>query len=146
MKLSTRACYAVAALVDIAAQPGPGPVKLTAIAARQGISLSYLEQLFRKLRQGGVVRSVRGPGGGYVLVRPAVEVRISEVIDAVGEPVCCAARGKTGTAVASPLRDLWLGLEERIRDYFEAVTLADVAAGRLPTTRPDAVTPAQAAE
>lgn len=146
MKLSTRACYAVAALVDIAAQPALRPVKLAAIAARQGISLSYLEQLFRKLRRGGVVRSVRGPGGGYVLARPAAEVRIAEAIDAVGEPVCCAARGKTSPAPASPLRDLWLGLEDRIRDYLEAVTLADVAARRLPTTRPVAVAPAKAAE
>ena len=145
MKLSTRACYAVAALVDIAAQPTRDPVKLATIAARQGISLSYLEQLFRSLRRGGVVRSVRGPGGGYVLARPPAEVRISQVVAAVGEPVCCAGQGKARPVAPAPLQGLWRGLEDRIHDYFQSVSLADVAAGRYPALKPDVTVPARRA-
>jgi len=87
MKLSTKGRYAVMALVDLASQTDGRPVALADIAERQEISLSYLEQLFAKLRRGGLVRSVRGPGGGYLLAHAAAETRISDAILAVDEPI-----------------------------------------------------------
>ena len=87
MKLSTKGRYAVMAMVDLANTSRGRPVSLSDISERQEISLSYLEQLFGKLRRGGLVKSVRGPGGGYLLNRPASETRISDVILAVDEPI-----------------------------------------------------------
>ena len=87
MKLSTKGRYAVMALVDLASQGGGRPVSLADISSRQEISLSYLEQLFAKLRRSGLVKSVRGPGGGYLLARPAEDTRISDAILAVDEPM-----------------------------------------------------------
>ncbi len=87
MKLSTKGRYAVMAMVDLAAQNSDRPIALAEIAERQDISLSYLEQLFAKLRRGGLVASVRGPGGGYRLARPAEETRIADIILAVDEPI-----------------------------------------------------------
>src|SRR5258708_31695216 len=87
VKLSTKGRYAVMAMVDLARHSGGNPVALADIAERQEISLSYLEQLFAKLRRGGLVRSVRGPGGGYLLGRSMPELRISDVILAVDQPI-----------------------------------------------------------
>ncbi len=87
MKLSTKGRYAVMALADLAAQNSPGPVTLADIAERQEISLSYLEQLFARLRRGGLVASVRGPGGGYLLAHAPNETHISDIILAVDEPI-----------------------------------------------------------
>ncbi|HEY5598562.1 MAG TPA: Rrf2 family transcriptional regulator, partial [Kiloniellales bacterium] len=87
MKLSTKGRYAVMALVDLAGQGGNGPISLADIAERQEISLSYLEQLFAKLRRGGLVKSVRGPGGGYLLAHTPEETRIADIILAVDEPI-----------------------------------------------------------
>ena len=87
VKLSTKGRYAVMAMVDLAKQSHGGPVALGDIADRQDISLSYLEQLFGKLRRGAQVKSVRGPGGGYVLARDPAEIRISDIILAVDEPI-----------------------------------------------------------
>ena len=97
MRLSTKGRYAVMAMADLAAhEAGARPVSLADIAARQEISLSYLEQLFAKLRRGGLVRSVRGPGGGYRLSRAAGEVRVADIIVAVDEPIT-ATRCKSGS-------------------------------------------------
>src|SRR5271165_706846 len=97
MRLSTKGRYAVMAMADLAAHDGATrPLSLAEIAKRQEISLSYLEQLFAKLRRGGLVRSVRGPGGGYRLSRPAAELRISDIILAVDEPIT-ATRCKPGS-------------------------------------------------
>ena len=104
MKLSTKGRYAVMAMADLARQSDGRPVALADIAERQDISLSYLEQLFGKLRRGAQVKSVRGPGGGYMLARPADEMRVSDIILAVdetikatrctpGSPTGCARRG-----------------------------------------------------
>ena len=89
MKLSTKGRYAVMALVDLAANDAGRPIALAEIADRQEISLSYLEQLFAKLRRGGIVTSVRGPGGGYQLAHAADKTRISDIILAVDEPILC---------------------------------------------------------
>jgi Rrf2 family iron-sulfur cluster assembly transcriptional regulator len=87
MRLSTKGRYAVMAMVDLARHGADGPVALADIALRQEISLPYLEQLFAKLRRSGLIRSVRGPGGGYLLARPCSSMRISDIIVAVDEPI-----------------------------------------------------------
>ncbi|MEM9171019.1 MAG: Rrf2 family transcriptional regulator, partial [Pseudomonadota bacterium] len=99
MKLTTKGRYAVTAMTDLAAYGGEGPVALSEIAVRQAISLSYLEQLFGKLRRAGLVASVRGVGGGYVLNRPASAVRVSDIVAAVDEEIrttACAPGSKDG--------------------------------------------------
>ena len=137
MKLSTKGRYAVMALVDLASQSDGRPVALADIAERQEISLSYLEQLFAKLRRGGLVRSVRGPGGGYLLARSAEETRISDAILAVDEPIR-ATRCKTGSAMgcrANKSRclthDLWEELGNQIHIFLSSVSLADVCSRRV---------------
>ena len=139
MKLSTKGRYAVMALVDLASQTDGRPVALAEIAERQEISLSYLEQLFAKLRRGGLVRSVRGPGGGYLLARSAEETRISDAILAVDEPIR-ATRCKTGSAMgcrANKSRclthDLWEELGNQIHMFLSSVTLLDVLERKLST-------------
>ncbi len=137
MKLSTKGRYAVMALVDLASQTDGRPVALADIAERQEISLSYLEQLFAKLRRGGLVRSVRGPGGGYLLARTAEDTRISDAILAVDEPIR-ATRCKTGSSAgcrANKSRclthDLWEELGNQIHVYLSSVSLADVCNRRV---------------
>lgn len=137
MRLSTRGRYAVMAVVDLAASGRGGPVALADIAERQEISLPYLEQLFAKLRKGGLVRGVRGPGGGYVLARPAEALAVGEIVQAVDEPIRatrCGA-GAPGGCRADGTRcrthDLWEELGEQIRRYLGDVSVADVVAGRV---------------
>jgi len=144
MKLSTKGRYAVMAMVDLACHCHGSPVALADIAERQEISLAYLEQLFAKLRRGGLVRSVRGPGGGYLPVRLLEETRISDIILAVDEPLR-ATRCPVGTGAGCRkdksrclTHDLWEELGNQIQLYLSSVTLADVCerrvlkAGRLP--------------
>lgn len=138
MKLSTKGRYAVMALVDLAFHTNDGkPVALADIAGRQEISLSYLEQLFAKLRRGGLVRSVRGPGGGYLLARPATELRISDAILAVDEPIR-ATRCSPGSPVGCQsnksrclTHDLWEELGNQIHLFLSSVSLADVCERRI---------------
>jgi Rrf2 family iron-sulfur cluster assembly transcriptional regulator len=137
VKLTTKGRYAVMAMVDLAQHAEAGPVTIAAIAERQRISLSYLEQLFAKLRRGGLVKSVRGPGGGYVLNHPASETRIADVILAVDEPIkatrctdgspqgCIPGHGRCLT------HDLWEELGRQIYLYLSAVTLGDVIEKRI---------------
>lgn len=138
MRLSTKGRYAVMAMADLAAQgEGVRPVSLADIATRQEISLSYLEQLFAKLRRGGLVRSVRGPGGGYRLARPASAVRIADIILAVDEPITAtrcregSAKGCTGSAGRCVTHDLWEELGRHIHVYLSSVSLADVVDRRV---------------
>jgi Rrf2 family iron-sulfur cluster assembly transcriptional regulator len=133
MKLSTKGRYAVMAMADLARHASDAaPVPLSDISIRQGISLSYLEQLFSKLRRGGLVSGVRGPGGGYRLARAAADTRIADIIVAVDEPIK-ATRCHPGTAqgcLANAQRclthDLWEELGRQIEVFLESVTLADV--------------------
>jgi Rrf2 family iron-sulfur cluster assembly transcriptional regulator len=137
MKLTTKGRYAVMAMADLARNGGEKPLSLAEIAERQEMSLSYLEQLFAKLRKGGMVRSVRGPGGGYLLSRPAGAVRISDIIFAVDEPIratrctpgspisCQGAKGRCLT------HDLWEELSNHIHLFLSAVTLADVTSQKV---------------
>ena len=137
MKLSTRGRYAVMAMVDLAQHSGDGPVCLSEIAERQEISLSYLEQLFAKLRRGGLVRSVRGPGGGYLLAHERDATRISDIILAVDEPIratrCTpgAPVGCRGNRTRCLTHDLWEELGNQIHLYLNSVSLADVCERRV---------------
>lgn len=136
MKLSTKGRYAVMAMVDLAHKSRGRPVALADIAARQEISLSYLEQLFARLRRGNLVKSVRGPGGGYLLSRPADETRIADIILAVDEPIkatrCDAASPKGCIGQGRCLtHDLWEELGRQIHLYLSAVTLGDVIEKRV---------------
>lgn len=135
MKLSTRGRYAVMAMVDLAQNSGDRPISLSDIAERQGISLSYLEQLFSRLRREELVRSIRGPGGGYHLGREANEISISNIILSVDEPLTAMGcdhkededEGCTGTGRCVTHR-LWHELTRRIHVWLDEVTLADVCA------------------
>lgn len=137
MRLSTKGRYAVMAMVDLAMQSSNGkPVALADVAERQEISLSYLEQLFGKLRKGGLVNSVRGPGGGYLLARGASEMRISDVVGAVDEPIV-TTRCTPGTPDGCHTNksrclthDLWEGLGTQIFHYLNSVTLEDIVEKR----------------
>ena len=137
MRLSTKGRYAVMAMADLASNSQGNPVALADIAERQEISLSYLEQLFAKLRKGGLVKSVRGPGGGYLLAFPAEATRVSDVILAVDEPIrttrCGAgAHGGCRTNRSRCLtHDLWEELGNQIHLYLSSVTLADIVARRV---------------
>lgn len=137
MKLSTKGRYAVMALVDLAAYSKGRPLALAEIAERQEISLSYLEQLFARLRRGGLVKSVRGPGGGYLLAHRPEETRISDIILAVDEPIRatrCAPGSPSGcrsNASRCLTHDLWEELGNQIHLYLSSVTLADVVERRV---------------
>lgn len=126
MRLTTKGRFAVTAMVDLTARGSRGPVTLASISERQGISLSYLEQLFGKLRRNKIVESVRGPGGGYYLARPANGITTAEIILAVDEPLdatSCGGRGDCHDERACITHDLWMGLNEKIFDYLESVSL-----------------------
>lgn len=137
MKLSTRGRYAVMAMADLARVAAERPVPLGDIADRQDISLSYLEQLFAKLRRADLVTSVRGPGGGYRLSREAMDIRISDIILAVDEPIkatrCTieSPRGCTGTSARCITHDLWEELTRQIHIFLNSVSLADVVERRI---------------
>jgi Rrf2 family iron-sulfur cluster assembly transcriptional regulator len=126
MRLTTKGRFAVTAMVDLARNGGEGPVTLASISERQKISLSYLEQLFGKLRKHNVVASVRGPGGGYCLSRPANEISISDIIVAVDESLDasqCHGMGNCHDNQQCITHDLWMGLNKTISAYLESITL-----------------------
>ena len=138
MRLSTKGRYAVMAMADLAQHEAANrPVSLADIAQRQEISLSYLEQLFAKLRRSGLVKSVRGPGGGYRLSRPAGDMRIADVIVAVDEPIAAtrckpgSAKGCTGGGARCVTHDLWEELGRQIHVFLSSVSLADVVEKRI---------------
>lgn len=136
MKLGTKGRYAVMAMVDLAQASKQAPVTLSDIASRQEISLSYLEQLFAKLRKAGLVKSIRGPGGGYKLARSANETRIADIMVAVEEPVevtrCGnASRGCLDGGRRCITHDLWDELGRHIHLFLNGVTLEDVLQRRI---------------
>jgi Rrf2 family iron-sulfur cluster assembly transcriptional regulator len=137
VKLSTKGRYAVMAMADLASQGGEKPVALADIATRQEISLSYLEQLFGKLRKAGLVTSVRGPGGGYMLARAPSDTRVSDVIMAVDEPISATrcVPGSPAGCHADKARclthDLWTELSNQIYLYLSSVSLEDVCERRV---------------
>lgn len=130
MRMSTKAQYAVRAMVNLNLYSEGSPVALRDISVRENISLTYLEQLFVKLRRGEIVKSVRGPGGGYVLARPAREIQVDEIIDSVEEslvPVSCMDK-KEGCACDDQCatHNVWHGLGERIRQFLASITLEEL--------------------
>ena len=137
MRLNTKGRYAVMAMVDLAQQGMGEPTSLAEIAERQEISLSYLEQLFAMLRKAGLVKSVRGPGGGYLLAHDRSETRIADIILAVDEPIRatrCAPGSPTGCRGNQSrclTHDLWEELGNQIHLYLSSVSLADVCERRL---------------
>jgi Rrf2 family iron-sulfur cluster assembly transcriptional regulator len=140
MRLSTKAQYAVRAMVRLSLHSNGQAVALKDISKWENISLSYLEQLFVKLRRGKIVNSVRGPGGGYVLARPADQIQVDEIIDSVEEtlvPVSCMDESGCCTCGSFCItHSVWQGLAERIRSFLASVSLADLteeAKDRIPT-------------
>jgi Rrf2 family transcriptional regulator, iron-sulfur cluster assembly transcription factor len=129
VRLTTKGRYAVTAMLDLAIHYGQGPIALADIAQRQGISLSYLEQLFSRLRRRSLVSSVRGPGGGYNLARSAGEIFVAEVIAAVDENVdttrCGGAQNCQNNGPCLT-HDLWFDLSERIYNYLNGISLQDL--------------------
>jgi len=131
MRLTTKGRFAVTAMVDLTLRQARGPVTLAAISARQHISLSYLEQLFGKLRRAGLVSSVRGPGGGYNLARPAQGITVADIVTAVDETLDatqCGGKENCHDDKRCMTHDLWATLNEKMYDYLSSVTLADLVA------------------
>ena len=129
MRLTTKGRYAVTAMLDLAIHHGKGPVALADIAHRQDISLSYLEQLFSRLRKQSLVSSVRGPGGGYNLARSASEIHVAEVVSAVDEKVDttrCAGAHNCHEQGPCLTHDLWQDLSVRIYEYLNRISLQDL--------------------
>jgi Rrf2 family iron-sulfur cluster assembly transcriptional regulator len=129
MRLTTKGRFAVTAMVDLAMRQTRGPVTLAAISERQHISLSYLEQLFGKLRRRRLVSSVRGPGGGYNLAQPAASVTVADIVSAVDEPLDatqCGGKENCKDEQRCMTHDLWATLNTKMHDYLSSVSLADL--------------------
>lgn len=127
MRLTTKGRFAVTAMIDLALRQNAGPVTLAAISQRQQISLSYLEQLFGKLRRNELVESTRGPGGGYTLGRKAVDITVADIITSVDEPIdatqCGGKENCMGEAGQCMTHDLWTALNNRMVEFLESVNL-----------------------
>lgn len=129
MRLTTKGRYAVTAMLDVALYSEDGPVSLSNISARQDISLSYLEQLFSKLRRGDLVSSVRGPGGGYQLARELDEIFVAEIVDAVNESVdatLCNGDNNCQQGHACLTHNLWDDLSHQIHNFLSGISLKDL--------------------
>ncbi len=132
MKLTSKGRYAVQALADIASNNDKTPTNLAEISLRQGISISFLEQIFLKLKKRNLVKSLRGPSGGYILSRPSNEITLSSIIDAVDEKVKTVAckkdskKGCNGKLTKCITHNLWDDLENHINHFFEKNTLKDI--------------------
>lgn len=131
MRLSTKGRYAVTAMLDLAVHHGKGPITLADISRCQGISLSYLEQLFARLRREGLVEGVRGPGGGYRLAKSAKDISIADIIRAVDEKVdatLCEGKKNCQDGQRCLTHDLWNSLSEQIFNYLAGINLAEFLA------------------
>ncbi len=131
MRLTTKGRYAVTAMLDLALHASQGPVSLADISKRQHISLSYLEQLFSKLRQNALVKSVRGPGGGYRLNREAEAIFVAQIIDAVNESIDatnCGGNGDCQQGEVCLTHYLWHDLSAQIHDFLSSISLASLVA------------------
>ncbi len=131
MRLTTKGRYAVTAMLDLALHTDHGPVSLADISARQGISLSYLEQLFARLRQCNLVQSVRGPGGGYRLLGSTADISVAQVVDAVSESLDatrCEGKGNCHEGEVCLTHHLWENLSAQIHQFLSGISLADLVA------------------
>ena len=134
MRLTTKGRFAVTAMLDLALRHQHGPVTLAGIGQRQSISLSYLEQLFGKLRRHALVESVRGPGGGYCLARPSDKVSVADIILAVDEPLdatLCGGMENCKDEKRCMTHNLWAALNEKLYEYLNSVTLQDLVTEQL---------------
>lgn len=141
MRLTTKGRFAVTAMVDLAMRGGTSPVTLASISDRQKISLSYLEQLFGKLRRHNIVESVRGPGGGYYLARPSSKISIADIVVAVDESLDatqCGGNGDCHDDKQCITHDLWVGLNEALYRYMSEVSLQQVVDSQV-KAKPDAL-------
>lgn len=144
MRLTTKGRFAVTAMIDLGMRHQRGPITLAGISERQRISLSYLEQLFGRLRRQGIVDSVRGPGGGYTLARPLEEISVAAIIRAVDEPIDatqCGGLGNCHDDRECMTHDLWTSLNKRIYDYLDSVTLGELVAKQLEKQAQEAESP-----
>lgn len=142
MRLTTKGRFAVTAMIDLAQRQANGPVTLAGISDRQKISLSYLEQLFGKLRRHQIVASVRGPGGGYRLARGLGEVTVADIITAVDEPLDatqCGGRENCADEHRCMTHDLWTNLNKRMYEYLASVSLHDLVSQQKPKAPATAV-------
>jgi len=133
MRLTTKGRYAVTAMLDLAIHATENPVPLADISQRQGISLSYLEQLFARLRRQGLVKSARGPGGGYRLNRVADEITVVEVLNAIDEKIDttrCGGKGDCQDGQACLTHDLWFDLSKQISDFLSRISLGELVERR----------------
>jgi Rrf2 family iron-sulfur cluster assembly transcriptional regulator len=134
MRLTTKGRFAVTAMIDLALRQDSGPVTLAAISQRQRISLSYLEQLFSKLRRRELVESTRGPGGGYSLGKSAQDITVADIIDSVDEPLdathCGGRENCLGEAGQCMTHELWTALNGRMLEFLDAVTLESLVQGQ----------------
>lgn len=134
MRLTTKGRFAVTAMIDLALRQQSGPVTLAAISQRQNISLSYLEQLFGKLRRHELVGSMRGPGGGYTLARLARDITVADIVFAVDEPIdatSCGGKedcnvGRSGQSSRCMTHELWTTLNHKMVEYLDSVSLQDL--------------------
>lgn len=129
MRLTTKGRYAVTAMLDLALHQEQAPIRLAGISDRQGISLSYLEQLFAQLRRQELVKSVRGPGGGYHLGRQASTISVAEVIAAVNEDTDitrCGGAGDCHEGEVCLTHHLWMDLSDQVRDFLQSISLGDL--------------------
>jgi Rrf2 family iron-sulfur cluster assembly transcriptional regulator len=133
MRLTTKGRYAVTAMLDLTLHAKERPISLAGISERQSISLSYLEQLFSRLRQSGLVSSVRGPGGGYKLARASEDIFVAQIINAVNESIdttSCQGKGDCQGGDICLTHNLWHDLSERIYDFLNSISLADLVVRR----------------
>jgi Rrf2 family iron-sulfur cluster assembly transcriptional regulator len=133
MRLTTKGRYAVTAMLDLTLHARQEPVSLADISERQSISVSYLEQLFAKLRKSGLVSSVRGPGGGYQLARDGAEIFIAQIIDAVDESVDatrCGGKGDCQQGVTCLTHELWSDLSEQLHSFLAGISLQELVGRR----------------
>lgn len=143
MRLTTKGRFAVTAMIDLALRQGDGPVTLAGISERQRISLSYLEQLFGKLRRHRIVGSVRGPGGGYCLAKTMESITVADIIVAVDEPLDATSCGGKENCLDDHrcmTHELWSSLNEKMFEYLNGVSLADLVAKQKQRESADGVT------
>jgi Rrf2 family iron-sulfur cluster assembly transcriptional regulator len=133
--LTTKSRYAVMAIIEVAARDSSSPIRLADISEKQDIPLSYLEQIFLKLKNANLVRSVKGPGGGYHLNLSSDQITIENIVDAVEENLkmtrCAKDKNCRKDGVNCKTHDLWKGLGRHIRAYFASISIADVISGKI---------------
>jgi len=136
MKLSTKGRHAVTAMMELALYQKQGPVTLADISVKQSISISYLEQLFSKLRQHGLVTGMRGPGGGYCLARDAGEITIATILNAVDDMVRRQGKTLSEGGVSGSLQ-MWQHLSDRVYEYLDGITLAEAVQAHTDESQPE---------